>query len=100
MESQYIMRGEHEEFAKRMEDEHHRMNVRIKDVEGKTNTLVELTTSVKTIAESVEVLTKKVAALERQPAENWKVVTKAALTAVGSAIGGGLVGMMAAYLIK
>lgn len=98
--NQYIGRGEHDEFCKRMHDEHHRINTRIKDLEEKTDTLVELTASVQTIAQSVESLTKKVAALESQPAENWKVVTKAALTAVGSALGGGLVGMMAAYLIK
>lgn len=98
--NQYIMREEHKEFAKRMEDEHHRMNVRIKQVEDKTDTLTQLTASVQSIAKSVESLTKKVAALEGQPAENWNAVVKAVLTAIGSALGGGLVGVLAAQLIK
>lgn len=100
MDNLYIGRAEHEEFARRMADEHHRMHVRIKQVEAKTNTLVELTASVESIAKSVETLTEKVAALEKQPAENWNVVVKAALTAVGSALGGGLVGVLAATLMK
>lgn len=100
MENQYIMRGEHDEFCKRMHDEHHRINVRIKDLEDKTDTLVELTASVETIAKSVEALTEKVTQLEQRPAENWNAVVKAVLTAIGSALGGGLVGVLAAQLIK
>ena len=100
MDNQYIGRGEHEEFVRRMEDEHHRMNVRIKEVEGKANTLVELTASVESIAASVETLTEKVGDLERKPAENWNTVVKAALTAVGSALGGGIIGVLAASLVK
>lgn len=118
MENQYVGRKEHEEFAHRMEDEHHRLNARIKDlsgemdkahkamndrikeVEGKTDTLTQLTASVESIAESVKTLTERVKSLERQPAENWNAVVKAALTAIGSALGGGLVGVLAAQLIK
>ena len=50
MDNLYIGRAEHEEFARRMADEHHRMHVRIKQVEAKTDTLVELTASVESIA--------------------------------------------------
>lgn len=100
MDNQYIGRGEHEEFVKRMEDEHRRMNKRIGDVEEKANTLVELTASVESIAASVKVLTEKVADLEKKPAENWNTIVKAALTAVGSALGGGLIGVLAASLVK
>ena len=45
-----ITRAEHEEFARRMEDEHHRLNVRMKSVEEKTDTLTRLTTSVESLA--------------------------------------------------
>lgn len=95
-----ITRAEHNEYVRRMEDEHHRINVRIKEVEGKTNTLVQLTASVETIAKSVEALTLKVEELEKRPAENWNTVIKAALTAVGSALGGGIIGVMAMSLLK
>lgn len=95
-----ITRAEHNEFVKRMEDEHHRINVRIKEVEGKTNTLVQLTASVETIAKSVEALTLKVEELEKRPAENWNTVMKAALTAVGSALGGGIIGVLAMTFFK
>ncbi|MBR5559018.1 MAG: hypothetical protein IKU72_02080 [Oscillospiraceae bacterium] len=100
MENQYIGRGEHEEFVRRMEDEHRRMNVRIRSVEQKADTLVELTASVESIAASVKTLTEKVADLERKPAENWNTVVKAGLTAVGAALGGGLIGVLAATLVK
>ena len=38
-----ISRAEHNEFVHRMEDEHKRINVRIKEVEDKTDTLSKLT---------------------------------------------------------
>ena len=95
-----ITRAEHNEFVRRMEDEHHRMNKRIGDVEGKTETLLKLTASVESIAKSVESLAERVDGIEKKPAENWNTVIKAALTAVGSALGGGIIGVLAAGLIK
>lgn len=95
-----ITRAEHNEFVKRMEDEHRRMNKRICDVEAKSNTLLELTASVESIAKSVETLTRKVEELERKPSENWNTVMKAALTAVGSALGGGIIGVLAMTFFK
>ena len=94
-----ISRAEHNEFVHRMEDEHKRINVRIKEVEDKTDTLSKLTASVETIAKSVETLTAKVTALEQKPAENWNTVIKAALTAIGSALGGGIIALIATQMI-
>lgn len=99
MDNQYIGRGEHEEFVRRMEDEHRRMNKRIGDVEEKANTLVELTASVESIAASVKLLTEKVNDLERKPAENWNTIVKGVLTAIGSALGGGIIALIATQLI-
>ena len=90
-----ITRAEHEEFVRRMDDEHRRINHRIEDVERKTDTLSKLTASVESIAKSVESLTAKVADLEKKPAENWNTIVKAALTAVGSAFGGGIITLIA-----
>lgn len=94
-----ITRAEHNEFMHRMEDEHKRINHRIEEVESKTDTLAKLTASVESIAESVKTLTAKVAALEQKPAENWNAVIKAALTAIGSALGGGLIAIIATQMI-
>lgn len=94
-----ISRAEHEEFVRRMDDEHHRINHRITLVEEKTDTLAKLTASVESIAKSVETLTAKVAALEQKPAENWNTVIKAALTAIGSALGGGIIALIATQMI-
>ena len=43
----YITRMEHEEFTRRMEDEHKRINHRLADVETITNEIHTLTVSVK-----------------------------------------------------
>ena len=94
-----ITRAEHNEFMHRMEDEHKRINHRIEEVESKTDTLAKLTASVESIAESVKTLTAKVAALEQKPAENWNTVIKAVLTAIGSALGGGLIALIATQMI-
>ena len=94
-----ITRAEHEEFTRRMEDEHHRLNVRMKSVEEKTDTLTRLTTSVESLAKSVEAVTQRLEKLEQKPAENWNTVIKAVLTAIGSALGGGLIVIVATYLI-
>lgn len=94
-----ITRAEHNEFVHRMEDEHRRINHRIEEVESKTDTLSKLTASVESIAKSVESLTAKVAELEKKPAENWNTIIKAVLTAIGSALGGGIIALFATYLI-
>lgn len=95
-----ITRAEHEEFARRMADEHRRLNVRMKAVEAKTDTLTRLTTSVESLAKSVEAVTQRLEKLEQKPAENWNTVVKGVLTAVGSALGGGLAAVIAASLVK
>ena len=44
---EYIGRMEHEEFAKRMEEEHNRQNKRIKDVEDEIKQINSIAMSVK-----------------------------------------------------
>lgn len=96
-----IVRAEHNEFVKRMEDEHRRMNARISEVESKANTLLELTASVESIAASVKTLTEKVEVLEQKPADNWNTVVKGLLTGLGSNIAALLLGALAVmYFFK
>ena len=49
-----ITRAEHEEFRRRMEDEHKRMNHRLGDLEETVRQIGELTASVQSLAQSVE----------------------------------------------
>ena len=49
-----IDRAEHEEFRRRMEDEHKRINHRLTDLEDTVRQIGELTTSVHSLAQSVE----------------------------------------------
>lgn len=53
-----IDRAEHEEFKRRMEDEHKRINHRLTDLEETVRQIGELTTSVHSLAQSVEQLVK------------------------------------------
>ena len=84
-----IERAEHEEFAKRIDAENTRQNRRIEALEQSVDRFGR-------IASSVERLDK----LEGKPGENWNVTVKSILTAIGSAIGGGLVVAIATMLIK
>ena len=84
-----IERAEHEEFAKRIDAENPRQNRRIEALEQSVDRFGR-------IASSVERLDK----LEGKPGENWNVTVKSILTAIGSAIGGGLVVAIATMLIK
>lgn len=53
-----ISREEHEEFARRMEDEHKRINHRVADLEDTVRQIGELTASVERLAQSVESMAK------------------------------------------
>ena len=84
-----IAREEHEEFAKRIDAENTRQNRRIEALEQSVDRFGR-------IASSVERLDK----LEKKPGENWNTVVKTVLTAIGSAIGGGIITAIATGLLK
>ena len=84
-----IARAEHEEFAKRIDAENTRQNRRIEALEQNVDRFGR-------IASSVERLDK----LEKKPGENWNTVVKTVLTAIGSAIGGGIITAIATGLLK
>lgn len=84
-----ITRAEHNEFARRMEDEHHRMNVRIQGVENKVEEIGALTASVASLAKSVEDMVAeqkaqgaRLKALEGRDGEMWRKVVGHVVTAV------------------
>lgn len=94
----YITRPEHDEFMKRMEEEHHRLNKRITILEESVRKFTELTLSVNDLANSMKQMLeeqkeqgKRLEKLEDVPAKNWNTVKVAILTAIGTAIGTGIV---------
>ena len=93
----YISRREHEEFVRRVEDEEHRQNVRIGNLENQTQTIQSLAMSVDRLATSMDRMAKEQAeqgerlkALEQEPADNWKSIKKTVWTTIASVLAGAL----------
>lgn len=85
----YISRAEHDEFVRRMDDEHKRQNHRINDLEAKVTEIGKLTASVASIAKSVEQMVaeqksqgERLKALEGRDGEKWRSAAGYVLTAV------------------
>jgi uncharacterized protein YdcH (DUF465 family) len=98
MDKDYISRLEHEEFVKRMEDEHHRQNRRISEMEEHFTQLYTLTLSIEKMAMNIESLDKSIKRqwehiekLEEAPVNNWNKLKDGILGAIAAAIGGGIV---------
>lgn len=91
----YIDRKEHEEFCKRMEEEHRRQNRRIELLEETTRQIGEIATSVEKMAVSLQSMVKeqeqqgkRLEALESRDGEMWrKVVGYLATAVIGIVIG-------------
>jgi chromosome segregation ATPase len=95
MSEGYIAREEHEEFRRRMEDEHTRINKRVSLLEQNTQQISALTTSVEKLALSIESMVKeqeqqgkRLEVLEGRDGEMWrKVVGYVIVTITGIVIG-------------
>ena len=92
-----ITRREHEEFVRRIEDEEHRQNVRINNLENQTQTIQSLAISVDRLATSMDRMAQEQAeqgerlkALEQEPANNWKSIKKTVWTTIASVLAGAL----------
>ena len=84
-----ITRAEHEEFRRRMEEEHSRQNARIKHLEDQTKTINDLVTSVKELAMSVKQMAEtqkeqgdRLEKLESQDGEMWRKAVGYVVTAI------------------
>lgn len=84
-----ITRAEHEEFARRMEDEHNRQNHRINDLEKQVTEISKLTASVASLAKSVEQMVAeqknqgdRLKALEGRDGELWRKAVGYVITSV------------------
>ena len=94
MDNHFLPVAVHDEFARRMDDEHKRQNRRISDLETKVEDIGDLTASVASLAKSVEQMAKaqekqgaRLEALEGRDGEMWrKVVGYAATFIVGAVL--------------
>ena len=96
---EFITRGEHKEFADKIEREDERQNKRIGLLEESMKQIYTLNTSVEKIAMSIETLTteigeqnKRLKAIEDKPAQNWDKLLWA--------IGGGILAAALTYILK
>lgn len=102
MESGYWTRVEQEQYAQRMEDEHHRQNRRIEILEENYQQLTELTISVQkqtmiidTMSKEIKRQGEQIGKIVNEPAKQWQRVKEKAIdTAVGIIVGALVVGLI------
>lgn len=97
----YISRQEHDEFVKRMQDEHKRIHYRITDTEKKVDKIYDLTSSVERLATSIEAMAKeqkeqgeRLEELEARDGETWRKVKWYILTLAIGAVAGAVFTMI------
>lgn len=94
MDQEYLTAAVHDEYAKRMDDEHKRQNKRITDLENAVKDINSLTVSVASLAQSIEQMAKiqekqndRLKVLESRDGEMWrKVVGYVATFIVGAVL--------------
>jgi hypothetical protein len=92
---EFITRAEHDEYARRMDDEHKRQNHRLCELEETVRQIGDLTISVKEMAISMRSMLdeqkaqgKRIGALESRDGEQWrKTVSRVVDVAVGILVG-------------
>lgn len=89
----FIPREEHNEFCKRMEEEHKRINRRLSSLEETTRQINDLTISVKEMAITMKSMLEeqkdqgnRLETLESRDGENWRNTIKYIATAIVSAV--------------
>lgn len=104
-DNKYVQRYEHQEFARRIDDEQHRQNKRISDLEENLRQMQSLTLSVERMAISMESMAdeqkkqgERLEALEEVPKKSWDTLKYGILGAISTAIGGGVVLAIVNYL--
>lgn len=98
MENNYISRREHDEFVRRMDDEHKRMNHRIITLENGHKQMQDLVNNVGKMAVSIENMCgeihsqgKRLERLEEVPSKSWNTIKSGLYNAIGATIGGAVI---------
>ena len=101
----YVGRKEYDEHNLRMEDEHKRLNTRLKTVEDALKQQNKLALAVEKLALNMEQMLKeqqkqgeRIEELEQAPAKKWNTVVTAILSAIGGAIGTGVIAVLINYI--
>lgn len=100
-EIEYITREVHNEFARRIDEENERQNLRLNSLEEGLKGMTQLTISVERIATTLETMVTELKAqgqrldeIEKKPAKRWDVVVTGAISAlVGAFISAALAGV-------
>ena len=95
MEEKFLPRHEHEEFAKRMEEEHKRQNKRITDLEDGQKERHRMLVSIEKMAVNMESMQKeqkdqgeRLEVLESRDGEKWRKAEWVVIAAVIGAVVG------------
>ena len=101
MPEEYVTIAEHREFAKRIEDENNRQNHRLTNLEEAFGNINKLTVSVEKLAINMDRMvkeqentSKRLTALEQEPAEKWKKFVWALFIAGVGAVAGMIFGKL------
>lgn len=88
-----ITRAEHNEFVRRIDEEHSRTNQRLKNLEEQTKQMTDIAVSVKELAISVKQMAEtqkmhgeKLEQLESRDGELWRKVSSYVITAIVGAV--------------
>ena len=99
MDDRFLPRHEHEEFAKRMEEEHKRQNKRITDLEDGQKERHRMLISIEKMAANMESMQKeqvdqgeRLEILESRDGEKWRKAEWAVISGVIMAVVGYIVG--------
>ena len=94
----YISRAEHNEYAKRMEDEHKRVHNRLVTLENAHKQMQDLINNVGKMAVSMENMCSEIQSqgnrlerLEKIPSQSWNTIKNGLYNAIGATIGGAII---------
>ena len=101
----YISRREHNEFMKRMEDEHKRINHRLEKAEEIAEQMQEMNTNISELATNMKYLLKeqleqgkRLDKIEDEPKSAWDSVKKGLFNAIGAAVGGAIIAALLFFM--
>lgn len=105
MDNDYITRGEHVEFVKRMEAEHKRLSHRLEKCEELTDQMHAMNKNIGELASNMKHLLDeqieqraRLDKIEDEPKDAWDSVKKGVFSAIGASIGGAVIAAILYFL--
>lgn len=105
MSNDFISRREHEEYVKRMEDEHKRISYRLQKCELITEQIQDMNTNISELATNMKYLLdeqleqgKRLDKIEDEPKTAWNCIKKGLFNAIGAAVGGAIIAALLYFL--